>query len=214
MDRASKSKIGRLPWKTRNKINEMLRDGRRYADVLEWVNSTIKPPDVKITLSNLSDWRKTGYKLWGDERKKNEVLRDLADKSYFIADATGGNPAAVAARLITEQLLKTVAALSEKGGADPELLSSLTKAISLLNTSESEARKLDLQKQRLDVKEEELRLNKARFKTQLAEKFLQWVQNQSLVEVAKGGASREDKIAAILRHMDAEERDNGEEVGA
>jgi len=120
----------------------------------------------------------------------------------------------VAARLITEQLLKTVAALSEKGDADPELLSILTKAISLLNTTEAEARKLDLQKQRHDLKEEELRFTKAKFKTQLAEKFLQWVQNQSLVEVAKGGASHEDKIAAILRHMDAEERDGEGEAGA
>ncbi len=214
MERANKSKIGRLPWKVRDRLNEMLRDGVRGAKILVWLNTHVKPPDAPITAPNLSDWRKTGYRAWLEDRKKTDYLRDFSELSQSIAKATGGNPAGVAARLITEQVLKAVAKLAEKGDADPELLGQLTKVVTLLNSSEAEARKLELQMQRLEVKEEELRLNKRKFKTQCVRQFLKWMQNQEIVGIAKGGASNEDKIAAILKHMDKEEDEgDGEDEG-
>ena len=214
MEKANKSKIGRLPWKVRNKLNEMLRDGLCYADVLKWLDTHIKPPDKKITRSNLSDWRKTGYQAWREERKATEYLRGLAEQSYAVADATGGNPAGVAARLLTKHLLKVMAKMSVDGDENNELFAQFTKAVATLNVAEAENRKLDLQNQRLELKEEELRFTKAKFKTQCAQKFLKWLENQDLVSIAKSGATHEEKIAAILRHMDKEEADELEEAGA
>jgi len=89
----------------------------------------------------------------------------------------------------------------------------ITKATSLLVTAEAESRKLDLQNRRQALNEEELRFAKAKFKTQVANKFLKWLENQDLVAIVKGAASHEEKIAAILRHMDTEEADDGGGVG-
>ena len=214
MDKANKSKIGRLPWKVRNKLNEMLRDGICYADVLKWLNTHVKPPEKEITLSNISDWRKTGYQAWRAERKETDYLRGLAEKSYAIADATGGNPAEVAARLISEHILQIMAKLKADGGENVELFSQFTKAVAMLNASATENRKLDIQNRRAELKEEELRFTKAKFKTQLAEKFLKWMEDQEVVSIAKSGASHAEKVAAILRHMDKEEGEEFQEGGA
>ena len=204
-DRANKSKIGRLPWETRNKLNEMLRDGITYADILKWLNTQVKPPYRAITAPNLSDWRRTGYQAWREERKKYEHLRDLSEKSYLIANATGGNPAVASARMLAARVLELVEVVTREGDVDQELLAQITRSTALLVTAETESKKLDLQNRRMELKEEELRLSKEKFRHQMAEKFLKWVQDQNIVAIAKSGAKREDKIAAILRHMDMEE---------
>jgi uncharacterized protein YaiI (UPF0178 family) len=186
----------------------MLRDGIPYVQILKWLNAQIKPPYKAISLSNLSDWRKSGYQAWREERKKYDHLRDLSEKSYVIANATGGNPAVVAARMLATRVLELANLMTEDGTVDEELLVQITRATSLLVTAENESSKLDLQNRRLALKEEGLRFSKEMFRQKLAEKFLKWVQNQDIVAIAKSESSHEEKIAAILRHMDLEEAED------
>ena len=200
--KATRSKIGRLPWCVRNKLNERLRDGVGAQKLLPWLNRHIKAPDSSITASNVSDWRKTGYRAWLEERAKVAYLRDFTNVSEHVASATEGNPAVVAARLLAKHVLGVAGKLAQGDDIDANVLSQLTKAIGMLNSSEAEARKLDIQNKRVELKEEEMLLNKAKFRRQSAELFLEWLEDREVVAIAKGGGSREDKIAKILEHMD------------
>lgn len=203
--KAMRSKIGRLPWKVRDQLNEMLRDGRSASAILTWLNGHIKPPDKPITASNLSDWRATGYKLWLDERRKTDYLHNFSERSASIAKATGGSPAGVAAKLMTEKLLNAVNQLADGSDLDPEMLGLLTRAITQLTNSEAETRKLDLREKQLQTQEETLRLNERKFLQDKVELFMKWLEDKGIVEIATGGGSRTERISAILDYMNREE---------
>jgi len=75
------SKIGRLPKRTRDKINLMLLDGVPYSEILKVLGEQAKG----ITENNLTRWASAGYQDWLGElrrldetRVKQEVAMDLA----------------------------------------------------------------------------------------------------------------------------------------
>jgi hypothetical protein len=204
--RAYRSKIGRLPFAVRTELNERIRDGATGTAILEWINT--HPAWLKINRElgaasvspqNLTDWRGTGYKDWLGEQDKTARLRSLASLSQSIALQTGGDPAAVGARILTAKLLD---ALEE---ADPITQGELVKAFASLRAGEADAQRVQIARDKNDLARQSLALDLQKFQRQTCELFLKWHNNQQALSIATGPGTNDDKIQALLRFMDKEE---------
>jgi hypothetical protein len=204
--RAYRSKIGRLPFAVRTELNERIRDGATGTAILEWVNT--HPAWLKINRElgtasvspqNLTDWRGTGYKDWLGEQDKTARLRSLASLSQSIALQTGGDPAAVGARILTAKLLD---ALEE---ADPVTQGELVKAFASLRAGEADAQRVQIARDKNDLARQSLALDLQKFQRQTCELFLKWHNNQQALSIATGPGTNDDKIQALLKFMDKEE---------
>jgi hypothetical protein len=204
--RAYRSKIGRLPFAVRTELNERIRDGATGTAILEWINT--HPAWLKINRElgtasvspqNLTDWRGTGYKDWLGEQDKTARLRSLASLSQSIALQTGGDPAAVGARILTAKLLD---ALEE---ADPVTQGELVKAFASLRAGEADAQRVQIARDKNDLARQSLALDLQKFQRQTCELFLKWYNNQQALSIATGPGTNDDKIQALLKFMDKEE---------
>jgi hypothetical protein len=204
--RAYRSKLGRLPFAVRTELNERIRDGATGTAILEWVNT--HPAWLKIARElgaasvspqNLTDWRGTGYKDWLGEQDKTARLRSLASLSQSIALQTGGDPAAVGARILTAKLLD---ALEE---ADPVTQGELVKAFASLRAGEADAQRVQIARDKNDLARQSLALDLQKFQRQTCELFLKWHNNQQALSIATGPGTNDDKIQALLKFMDKEE---------
>ena len=204
--RAYRSKLGRLPFAVRTELNERIRDGATGTAILEWINT--HPAWLKINRElgtasispqNLTDWRGTGYKDWLGEQDKTQRLRSLASLSQSIALQTGGDPAAVGARILTAKLLD---ALEE---ADPITQGELVKAFASLRAGEADAQRVQIARDKNDLARQSLALDLQKFQRQTCELFLKWYNNQQALSIATGPGTNDDKIQALLKFMDKEE---------
>ena len=206
--RAYRSKIGRLPFRIRTELNERLRDGATGAAVLNWLNDTPEMTHVRaetgcddVNPQNLTDWRGTGYKDWLDEQEATGRLRAYASLSEAIVHQTGGDPAAVGARILTARLLDMI----ERAG--PEDAAELTKAISALRAGEADAQKIGLARDKNELARQSLALDKDKFRRQTCELFLKWYDDRQALAIAAGPGTNADKIQALLAFMDREQRE-------
>jgi hypothetical protein len=204
--RAYRSKIGRLPYAVRTELNERIRDGATGTAILAWINSHPAWRKVSAEIGcgdlnpqNLTDWRGTGYKDWLGEQDKTARLRSLASLSQSIALQTGGDPAAVGARILTAKLLD---ALEE---ADPVTQGELVKAFAALRAGEADAQRVQIARDKNDLARQSLALDLQKFQRQTCELFLKWHNNQKALSIANGPGTNDDKIQALLKFMDKEE---------
>lgn len=202
--RAYRSKIGRLPWAVRNDLCERIRDGAPSSELLEWVN---KQPVLKgkpqINAQNITDWRGTGYADWLKASERSEHLRKYAETAQHIVSATGGDPTAVGSRILAGKLLDMLEAADEETAID------FANAVAKLRKGEHDAEKLKLESRKADLADENLKLEKEKFRRLTCETFLRWYENKTAAGIAAGSGSNEDKIAALLEYMDKEEARNG-----
>lgn len=70
-------KIARLPFETRTRVNEMLRDGLLYQTIADWLLEVEK---VEINEQNLTNWKDGGHQDWLAEQAR---LEDMAAKREF-----------------------------------------------------------------------------------------------------------------------------------
>lgn len=177
-----RSKIGRLPWKLRNELNERIRDGATGTVLLGWLNGTSEMAAVReqtgcdeVKPQNLTDWRDTGYKDWLDEQDRTERLSKMASLSQQIIAQTGGDPTSVGCRIAAGKLLDALES------ADGEAVDELAKSFATLRSVENDAQRVALaaDKQRLD--EQRLALERQKFQRQTVQSFMkQWYKDEQI----------------------------------
>ena len=201
--RAYRSKIGRLPWALRTELCERMREGHDTGAALcRWLNAqrAAKAARVKVSEQNLSAWRTTGYAAWlrGNERARH--LRELAEAAQHVAEATGGDPAAVGSRILAGRMLDMLES------ADEEKAGEFARAVAALRKGENDAGRLDLERRKADLAREALDLERAKFRRLTCEMFLKWHADRVAVDIAAGPGTNDDKIKALLAYMDKAEQ--------
>lgn len=205
--RAYRSKIGRLPFALRTELNERIRDGATGTVILGWLNGTPEMAHVRaetgcddVNPQNLTDWRNTGYKDWLEDQDRTERLRSLTELSQSMVHQTGGDPAAVGARILTGRLLDALET------ADPDAQGELVKAFVSLRSAENDAQRTRLMGERQKLDGEKLALEKDRFRRQTGELILKYVNDARVAAIAGGTGTNDQKIQALLDFMDKEEQ--------
>lgn len=198
-----RSKIGRLPWRLRNELNERIRDGATGTAVLGWINATPEFKGVRtetgcddVNPQNLTDWRNTGYKDWLDEQDKTERLSKMASLSQQIIAQTGGDPTSVGCRIAAGKLLDALES------ADGVAVDELAKSFATLRSVENDAQRVALaaDKQRLD--EQRLALERQKFQRQTVQAFCkQWYKDESIRAVMENKALDNDAQTEALGRL-------------
>lgn len=75
-------KIARLPFETRTKVNEMLRDGVTYQEIITFVG------DADLNEQNITNWKEGGHQDWLKEQAR---LDDMQAKREFALEIVRNN---------------------------------------------------------------------------------------------------------------------------
>ncbi len=201
--RAYRSKIGRLPFKTRNELCHKIRDGATGTEILTWVNALPewralrkKSGDSDINPQNLTDWRTTGYAHWLADQDRTAHIRDLAELSQQMVEQAGGDPAAVGSRILAGTMLTCLET------ADPADVESLARALTALRTAETNSRKTDIAGETLALKEREFTLERQKFQRHTCELFIQWAASKAATSIIADKSTNNDaKTDALGRLM-------------
>lgn len=186
---ARRSKIARLPWELRNRVCEMLADGRAAREVCDLVNASDALSSqglAPLTEQNVSEWRAGGQKDWEKDRAASDRLARLSEASLHLVAAAGGDPATVGSRLLAGRLTEML-----DRAADEDALP-LAKALAALRGAETAAEKVKLEKER--------------FRRDAAEIVLKVLEDRRAAGIAEGSGTREEKTRAILALMDEVEK--------
>src|ERR1700722_1887040 len=76
--RRSDGKVARLPLEIRNMVNQALRDGRRYSEIIGLLAAQGFPG---FKSQNLSNWFVGGFREWLAVQERFEAKRPLSDKA-------------------------------------------------------------------------------------------------------------------------------------
>jgi hypothetical protein len=80
-------KVARLPKQVRDRISQMLHDGRTYPKILEAIGDDAR----HLTEMNISSWKKGGYQDWLRENKENDLLRLKYDLALKLVNGKEGD---------------------------------------------------------------------------------------------------------------------------
>jgi len=206
---SAKGKIARLPFDLRQQLNQRMRDGDPDVDLVEWLNEL---PDVQaaltgasfggrkktraqITAQNLSEYRKGGYQDWLDNQDKVDRAKKLAELSYQLASASGGNVSETIVRVTAGRIYE---ALEVATGED---MLKLTEALTGLSAAETAAVRANTDNKRLGIQKESLALEQAKFQRQTAELFLKFYADKRAQEIAEGKGPKSVKIDQLRQMM-------------
>jgi hypothetical protein len=197
--RAYRSKIGRLPYALRRELCERMRDGATGAEVLDWLKGHPTARAIlrdmgadDISAVNLTDWRTSGYQDWLRDQDKVEHVRAMAELSMSVVSAAGGDPSAVGSRIVAGKLLELLAE------ADHDQAQELAKSIALLRAGETDAARLDMQKDALEVKRQTLELAREKFQRDTCALFLKWHDDQRVKDLMSNtGLDNDEKTEAL-----------------
>ena len=206
---SAKGKISRLPFELRQQLNQRMRDGDPDVDLVAWLNEL---PAVKaalagasfggrkktrsqITAQNLSEYRKGGYQDWLENQDKVDRTQKLAELSYQLAAASGGN---VSETLIRITAGKIYTALETAADEDKLKMAQTLTGLSMAETAALRARTDD---KRLGIQEQSLALERAKFQRQTAELFLKFYADKRAQEIAEGKGTKSVKIDQLRQMM-------------
>ncbi len=90
-----KGKIARLPRTIREQVNLQLDDGRPARHILAWLNAdsavmaimNVEFNGQPVSESNLSEWRRGGFRHWQNERNADATIQKVASMQQPEADA-------------------------------------------------------------------------------------------------------------------------------
>jgi hypothetical protein len=206
---SAKGKIARLSFELRQKLNQRMRDGDPDVDLVEWLNGLQEvkaalsgasfggrmKTRAQITAQNLSEYRKGGYQDWLDNQDKVDRAHKLAELSYELASASGGNVSETIVRVTAGRIYE---ALELATGDD---LCKLTAALTGLSAAETAAVRATTDKDRLRIQEKTLSLEEAKFQRQTAELFLKFYSDKRAQEIAEGKGTKSVKIDQLRQMM-------------
>lgn len=193
--RARTGKIARLPYHIREEICRRLRDGQPVRAINAWLVSS-HVQGAPFSDVNFNSWRKGGYQDWLSDEQRNEQIRMRADTIRRKLDAGGLS-------VIDEGMYELAQILTDAARERPEDAEKVANAIVGLKLAVVSDGKLHLDKKKVEQREDFLRLQREKFRWQLAEKLIKFAKDASVQSIAaRGDVSQEEKIKAILAYMD------------
>jgi len=174
---ARQGKIARLPALVRDALNVRLQNGEPASQILPWLNAL---PETQAVLtafaeqavndSNLSAWRTGGFLDWEEKQDRTWRTKELAAYAIKLADANSASIAEGASALVSGRLLELLeAATSEDKKLSAEELGDVVGSLTSLRSAEIAQQRVDLDREKLKRKDEEIALAKAAFEQRLAE---------------------------------------------
>jgi hypothetical protein len=197
----SRSKIGRLAFRDRMAFNRMVRDGYTSTVLIDYL---AQHGVQNVNPTNITDYRKSpAYTKWLNEQKQIERDRVATEQAMRLADSLGGSASEKIKSILASKLFSIMPGVNE-----PEEIASLISAIRTV----TDAERLELRKRMADQKDEQLALEREKFRWQLAENMLKFAKDIRIQEIAgQTDATQEDKIRSILTYMDQVEAEAASE---
>ncbi|MCE0499755.1 MAG: hypothetical protein LV481_17595 [Methylacidiphilales bacterium] len=205
-----KGKIACLPLALRTELNRRLDDGWRGPQILEWLNAEEPVRTMlerrwsgqPIKPQNLSEWRRGGYVDWRRQRDGIEKLRELAEYARELGEAVSGNIAGACATLAGARIMEAV------DTADIEDVLKMVGPIASLRRGDAARvkleqgwRRLDLQQQSLDQRNERIELAGKYLPPATEALFLEWSKDKRIRDILDGDDSHEEKIERLDRAL-------------
>ena len=202
LNAARTGKIARLPKAIRDQINLRLQDGETAQPILDWLNHLPEVQQVLNTLfdgrpinpSNLSEWRRGGYRDWLSAQDALNLLRsldDLDDQDHKqlleslakkLAQWTALQYAANAQAMITDE-------------EDPERrwkhLRQLTADVSRIRRSELEAERVALERERMTFDHTDAAHTRE-------QRYWQWTRKPEIADQIKARQTMDPKLKKLI----------------
>jgi hypothetical protein len=142
-ERASTSKIARVPHKFREQLNRRLRNGEPYSEILPWLNEL---PAVRKAMAahfggrevnhqNLSEWRHGGYEQWEAKQEALDKGRLLKEDAADWSKLAGGEMIRGTARMAAARIFEMLKDI-QPGKTSPADLVKISYAIAALQNAE------------------------------------------------------------------------------
>ncbi len=203
----SRGKIGSLPIKIREQINQRLLNGQVDTEILPWLNALPEVQkrladrfdSVPISPANLSVWRTGPYQIWLAEQKEIEATQRLAELSESLVEASGVHLASGAKAIATGRLMQRLSAMGET--MELEALLDTVHAITKLHAADVADAKLQLDQTKADQDARRLELDEAKFRHMTAEKILEAANDARVKEIAAMDATKEVQMDLLIDHI-------------
>jgi hypothetical protein len=156
-------KVARLPHDIREKLNRRLRDGEQGRKLVGWLNAQTKVKAVLraefdgqlVTPQNLSEWKKGGYRDWLAQQEALAMIQTISADTDALKAAS---PDPITDKLALWLVARyAVAAKSLRGAGDWQRLRELCFDLVLLRKGDHSAARLKIERERLEVEQEQLR---------------------------------------------------------
>jgi hypothetical protein len=203
-------KIARLPAEVREALNERLKDGQPASLILPWLNAL---PETQAALkdyfdgkaindANLSAWRNGGYSEWLKRQGRVGEIRKLSELAYELAAANGGNIAKGAMAIAGGQLLGILeAATSEDKKLPMDEIRDIVSSLNSLRTPELAEARVDVDREKLKQKDEELKLAREKFPRDTATMVLKSARDEAVQKIASQPGDYSNQIEAVGKHL-------------
>lgn len=223
---SGQGKIARLPFRLREQVNLRLLDGQPYSKIISWLHTE---PEALAVLDdyfneapfnpqNLSEWKQGGFARWKQQRDQVHRTAALADRLAKIVEASGGQLSRGTAPIVAGQVLDFAERLQEVreklDGEDlsEEQLAALADSLKDLASIVTSMQSAEIgwaaeeRKQRDSArKEEEHKLNVARFQRQTVEQFIKWGKTPEAQKILDSGDSQHVKMEQLRQMFFGEE---------
>lgn len=210
----STGKIGRLPANIREEVNQRIHDGEPARKIIAWLHSL---PEVLAVLEeyfgeepvnaqNITNWRQTGYRQWVDRQDRVHRVRELSQYALRLAEQGGGDLMTSSAAIAGGQLLDIIESLDVEAQRrllteKPESYIDLLQTLARLQKSGADARRADQAERAVELAEEKLKLELAKFQRTTAELFLKWYADKKAADIADSSDRPEVKMDKLVQLM-------------
>lgn len=203
----NRGKIGALPVRIREQINQRLLNGQVDSEILPWLNGladvqkrmTERFDGIPISAANLSNWRTGPYQVWKDELKEIESTQRLAELSESLVEASGVRLSAGMKAIATGRLMDRLSKMGEE--TDLKALLETVHAVHKLHSADVADAKLVLDQDKATNDAARLKLDEQKFKYAVAEKVLELANDARAKEIAASEATKEIKMDQLMEHI-------------
>jgi hypothetical protein len=157
-----------------------------------------------IDFRNVSDWKAGGYQDWLSHRDRLSATKEMASYAADLAKRNGGNLSAGAAAIASGRVLELIEAAVENG-SDFETVKGLVESITALRNADGGAAKLDIDRQKLEQKAQEIELHRAKFQRDTCELFVKWSADERAKSILDQPGDNSEKIQQLGKIMFGEE---------
>ena len=178
----------------------MMRDGKTARQMNAWLKAHgVK--DAPFSDVNFTSWRKGGFQDWLEDGERNEQIRARAESIRRKLDAGGLS-------VIDEGMYELAQILTDAARERPDDAEKVASAIVGLKLAVVSEGRLHVDERRADQREAELKLQREKFRWQLAEKLVKFAQDARVQQIAgEAGSTQEEKIQTLLNYMDQVEEE-------
>lgn len=184
-------KIARLPYETREELNNRLRNGESSATILPFLHQH----NPTINDQNLTNWRQGGYKEWLQQQTRLDRIRTQAEDMRRELEAGGFS-----------MLDKAICSLAERLCDDEQNPLKAASAVAALKNAVLAQQRAELEQKKVQLAEQNAQLEREKFNLKFAEAFLLFHNDAKARAIADSDSSSDAKIKALLEYMQRQEQ--------